>query len=216
MSGPDFSVARRAMVTNQLRTNMVTDAAVIAAMETLPREAFVGADQGAVAYRDTIVPLGEGRGLNPPIATGRLLSMLQPQAGEHALVVGAGTGYSAALLAALGCRVTALEESPDLAARAETALAGTSATVVRGPLLIGWAADAPYDFILFDGAVTHFPDAIVDQAGEDGRIAGALLDRGVSRLAIGRRAAHGFGVTTFADVETAALPGFTPVPAFSF
>ena len=216
MGGPDFSKARRAMVTNQLRTNMVTDGAVIAAMEALPRETFVGADQGAVAYRDTIVPLGEGRALNPPIATGRLLSMLQPRPGEHALVVGSGTGYSAALLAALGCQVTALEESPELAARAEAALAGMSAAVVRGPLLIGWAADAPYHLILFDGAVAYFPDTIVDQAGEGGRVAGAILDRGVTRLAIGRRAAHGFGVTTFADVEAAVLPGFTPAPAFSF
>jgi protein-L-isoaspartate(D-aspartate) O-methyltransferase len=216
MNEPDFGKARRAMVTNQLRTNAVTDAAVIAAMETVPREAFVDPGQGAVAYRDTIVPLGERRGLNPPIATGRLLAALQPQPGERALVVGAGTGYSAALLAHIGCRVTALEESPALAARAETALAGMSVALVKGPLLIGWAADAPYDIILFDGAVAQFPDAIVDQATDGGRVAGAILDRGVTRLAIGRRAAHGFGVTCFADSEVAELPGFAPAPAFTF
>ncbi|HEY0271115.1 MAG TPA: protein-L-isoaspartate O-methyltransferase [Sphingomonas sp.] len=204
------------MVTNQLRTNTVSDAAVIAAMEAVPREDFVGSDQGAVAYRDTIVPLGGGRGLNPPIATGRLLAALQPRAGERALVVGAGTGYSAALLAALGCRVTALEESPELAARAEAALAGGTAAVVKGPLPIGWASGAPYDFILFDGAVDRFPEAIVDQLVEGGRVAGALIDRGVTRLAIGQRTAHGFGVTCFADVEVAALPGFAPAPAFTF
>jgi protein-L-isoaspartate(D-aspartate) O-methyltransferase len=216
MSGPDFSRARQAMVTNQLRTNAVADAAVIAAMETVPREAFVGADQAAVAYRDTIVPLGAGRGLNPPIATGRLLAALQPKAGENALVIGAGTGYAAALLAAMGCRVTALEESPELAERAEAALAGVPVALVKGPLLTGWAADAPYDIILFDGAVPAFPQAIVDQAVDGGRIAGILLDRGVTRLAIGRRAAGGFGVTAFADVEAASLPGFAPTPAFSF
>lgn len=216
MGEPDFSSARRAMVSNQLRTNAVADAAVLAAMESVPREAFVGQEQSAAGYLDTIVPLGEGRGLNPPIATGRLLAALQPRAGERALVIGAGTGYSAALLAALGCRVTALEVSPDLAARAETALEGTSASVVRGPLAAGWAADAPYDIILFDGAVPHFPDGLVGQAAAGGRIAGAILDRGVTRLAIGRRSEHGFGVTCFADVETAELPGFAPAPAFTF
>lgn len=216
MSGQEFDRLRRAMVSNQLRTNAVADAAVLAAMETVPREAFVGEGQGAVCYRDTIVPLGDGRGLNPPIATGRLLAAAKPVAGERALVIGAGTGYTAALLAALGCYVTALEESPDLAERAERALAGSGVALVKGTLFLGWVADAPYDIIFVDGAVESIPDAIVDQLADGGRLVSVMLDRGVTRLALGRRAAGGFGLSCFADVEAATLPGFAPAPAFTF
>ncbi|MDB5738755.1 MAG: protein-L-isoaspartate O-methyltransferase [Sphingomonas bacterium] len=212
MSEQDFDRLRRAMVSNQLRTNAVSDAAVLAAMEATPREAFVGAGQAAAAYSDMAVPLGEGRALNPPIATGRLLNAAQPRAGERALVIGSATGYVAALLTTLGCKVTALEESPDLAARAEAA----GVVTVQGALFVGWAPDSPYDLIYIDGAVPAFPKAIVGQLADGGRIVGALLDRGVSRLAIGRGAGDGFGVRMFADVETAPLPGFAPEPAFAF
>jgi protein-L-isoaspartate(D-aspartate) O-methyltransferase len=217
MTGFDFDRLRAAMVTNQLRTNSVTDAAVLAAMGSVARERFVGEGQGALAYRDTIVPLGGGRGLNPPIATGRLLNAAQPRAGEKALVIGAGTGYAAALLAAMGCRVTALEEAPDLCERAEAVLPSHGVAAVRGPLISGWAPDAPYDLIYVDGAVPHFPAAFADQLAEGGRIVGAIDDRGVSRLAVGRKTAGGgFGVTSFADIEVIPLPDFASEPAFAF
>lgn len=209
MSGPDFSSLRSAMVSNQLRTNKVTDAAVLAAMAAVPRERFVGEDQVGVAYRDTTVSLGAGRALNPPIATGRLLSVAQPQAGEKVLVIGSGTGYAAALLAEMGCAVTALEESQALIARAQVPTA-------EGSLAAGWPADAPYSLIYIDGAVERIPDAIVDQLAEGGRLVGALNERGVTRLIVGRRVAGGFGLDAFADVETALLPGFAPAPAFTF
>lgn len=209
MSGLDFDQLRRAMVSNQLRTNRVTDAAVLAAMDVVPRERFVAEDQAGVAYRDITVPLGGGRALNPPIATGRLLNAARPQAGERVLVIGSATGYVAALLEEMGCIVTALEQDQALIARA-------AVTTVEGPLAEGWAESAPYDFIYIDGAVEQVPQAIVDQLVENGRLVGAIVERGVSRLVFGRRVAGGFGLDAFADVEAAPLPGFAPAPAFSF
>jgi protein-L-isoaspartate(D-aspartate) O-methyltransferase len=214
MSGTDFQTLRRAMVSNQLRTNKVTDAAVLAAMGEVPRELFVAEGLGGVAYRDTIVPLGRGRGLNPPIATGRLLDAAKPMAGERALVVGAGTGYVAALLAAMGCIVTALEEDADLVARAKAGPAG--AMIVEGPLAAGWPGAAPYDLIYVDGCVEAIPPALVDQLAENGRFLAGVMDHGVCRLVTGRRAGTGFGTYAFADVEAAPLPGFAPAPAFTF
>jgi protein-L-isoaspartate(D-aspartate) O-methyltransferase len=209
MTGSDFSSQRRAMVTNQLRTNKVTDAAVLAAMGTVERERFVGEDQRGVVYRDTSVPLGEGRALNPPIATGRMLNAARPVAGEAALVIGSGTGYVAALLSAMGCTVTALEESATLASHA-------AVETVQGPLASGWSAGAPYSLIVIDGAVERIPEAVIEQLADGGRLVGAVLERGVSRLVIGRRTAGGFGLETFAEIETAILPGFAPAPAFVF
>lgn len=217
MSEIDFVKARAFMVSNQLRPSKVTDAVVLATMAEVPRERFVPAESAGVAYRDTIVPLGGGRGLNPPLAVGGMLDALQPKKGEKALVIGASTGYSAALLAEMGCIVTALEEDAALAAKAREALAGfPSVTLVEGPLTAGWPAGAPYDLILIDGLVTVLPDAIPEQLVNDGRLACAIEDRGVSRLATGRRAPHGFGLTSFFDIETAPLPGFQPAPAFTF
>lgn len=214
MGDTNFQALRRAMVSNQLRPNKVSDAAVLAAMGDVPRELFVAEGQAGVAYRDTTVPLAQGRSLNPPIATGRLLDAAKPMPGERVLVVGAATGYVAALLGALGCTVIALEADAALAARAP-ALA-TRIQTVAGPLAEGWPAGAPYDLIYVDGCVEAIPPALVAQLAESGRLVAAMIDQGVSRLVTGRRAGEGFGTYAFADVETAPLPGFAPAPAFTF
>jgi protein-L-isoaspartate(D-aspartate) O-methyltransferase len=211
-----FEPMRRAMVASQLRTTGVNDPRVIAAMGEVARERFVPAERSALAYADAIVPLGGGRALNPPMALGRMLTEAQLKGDEHVLVIGAATGYSAALLARLAGSVTALEEDEALAAFAKQALAGTGVTLVKGPLAKGHARSAPYDFILIDGAVEHLPRAIVDQSADGGRISLALLDRGVTRLALGRVVAGAFGMTVYADAEAAVLPGFDKPRGFTF
>lgn len=211
-----FEPMRRAMVASQLRTTGVNDPRVIAAMGEVARERFVPAERSALAYADALVPLGRGRALNPPMALGRMLTEAQLKGDEHVLVIGAATGYSAALLARLAGSVTALEEDGALAEAARAALAGTGVTLVKGPLAKGHARGAPYDFILVDGAVEHLPRAIVDQAADGGRISLALLDRGVTRLALGRVVAGAFGMTVYADAEAAVLPGFGKSRGFTF
>lgn len=233
MSDPDHmpseSVAmRRRMVASQLRPSGVTDVAVLAAMDVVRRERFVGDDQFGVAYRDTIVPLAEGRGVNPPLSTARLLQAAQPQRGQRALLIGAATGYVAAVLAQMGVTVTALEEVPALAARARLALSGDAAvTVVAGPLTAGWPEGAPYDIVYLDGAVASIPEALTDQLVDGGVLVGGIVaaagvrtggvvERGITHLVAGRRVAGGFNTTSFADMELASLPGFAPAPAFAF
>ena len=217
MSGPDFISMRRLMVSNQLRPSGVIDLAVLAAMGEVPRERFVPDDQIGVAYRDNLVKLGQGRALNPPLATALLLQAVAPQRGRHALVVGAATGYVPALLAAMGMTMVALEEDAALRARARIALAATDGVeIVEGPLAQGWSAGAPYDVIVIDGAVAHIPDAIVDQVRDLGIVVAGLIDRGITRQVEGRRVRGGFNVASIADVEMASLPGFAPAPAFTF
>lgn len=215
MTKLDFENMRRAMVSNQLRTNAVTDPQVLAAMGAVPREHYVPAASAAAAYIDRAVPLGNGRALNPPLTTGRLLSEAAPQPGERALVVGCATGYAAALLARIGLSVVAVEEDAALAAQARAACPA-SVTFVDGPLSAGAPAEAPFDLILIDGAVEQIPQTLVKQLVDGGRLAAAVNDRGVTRLAIGRKAGPGFGLTQFVDAEAVALPGFARPREFAF
>ena len=110
-----FAEARNNMVDSQVRPNKVTDPRIVAAMRQLPRERFLPPALAALAYADEDVPLGEGRVLIEPMVIARLVQLTAIAAGERALVVAAGTGYGAAVLAACGARVTALEESASAA-----------------------------------------------------------------------------------------------------
>lgn len=208
---------RHAMVASQLRTNAVNDARVIEAMARVPREDFLPADQRAIAYRDTLLPLPGGRRHNSPLATGLLLTNAEVRGDDHVLLVGAAGGYAAALLAELAGSVVALEEEETLAALAKTALAGNARVeAVQGPLAKGWSKSGPYDLILIDGAVGHVPDALVAQLKPGGRVAAGIVDRGVTRLATGRRTEGGFGLAHFADIECTVLPGFERLRTFQF
>lgn len=203
----DFTLARRAMVDSQLRPQGVTDAAVLAAMSVLPREEFVPDAARPFAYSDRPIRLGADRAMMPPAALGVLLGALAPRAGERALVVGAATGYSAALLGHIGLAVRAVEEEPELAAHAKAQGIQTTPEIVD---------DETFDLILIDGAVEQIPDALVARLVEGGRLGTALLDRGVGRLVIGRAAAGRLGLRSLADADVPRLPGFETRPAFTF
>jgi protein-L-isoaspartate(D-aspartate) O-methyltransferase len=208
----DYSLARRAMVDSQLRPEAVTDRGVLAAMAAVERERFVPESAKALAYFDRPLPLTKDRAMMPPAALGRLLSELAPRAGERALVVGSGTGYSAALLQAIGLEAVALESDEALAASAREAGIET----VSGALADGWKGSAPYDIILLDGAVEEIPAALIKQLSADGRLAGAIVDRGVTRLVVGRAAGGSLGLRTLADADVDILPGFERPRAFTF
>ena len=200
------------MVDAQLRPEGVSFPPVVEAMARVKREDFVADEARQLAYIDRAVPMGGGRLMSAPAVLGKLLNEMMPLPGERALVVGCGSGYSAAVLKAIGLGVIGLETSAELAARARKA----GIEVVEGPLEDGLKAKGPFHLILIDGAVEHIPEAIITQLADHGRVGTALIDRGVCRLAVGRRAGNGFGLHTMADAGAAPLPGFArPVP-FTF
>lgn len=210
MTEQNFSSMRAAMVQSQLRTSDVDDQRVVAAMAHLPREDFLPADRRAMAYIDRAVPLGGGRALNPPLATGRLLKEAGIAPGDKVLLIGAATGYSAALLLALGAQVTAVEtvDGPEPVA--------SGAQIVRGPLAAGAADGAPYDVLFIDGAVEEVPAALVQQLVDGGRVVTGLVQRGVTRLCSGSVAAGALGLASLADMEMVVLPGFAAPDSFVF
>lgn len=186
MSKVDFTAMRAAMVASQLRTSDVNDPAVIAVMASVAREDFVPADRQETCYIDRAIPLGNGARMNPPLATGRLLTTAQISAGDKVLLLGDATGYTAALLNAMGAKVTAVTDAPAK----------------------GNAKNAPYDVILIDGAVDQFPAALSAQLKDDGRVAMGVIEQGVTRLVSGRKAGGAIGFVAVADMEMVRAEGF--------
>ena len=208
---------RHAMVASQLRTNAVSDQRVLVAMNTLPREVFVPAEVRDIAYRDTALPVAGGRAINLPMVTGRLLTEAYLERGDRVLLIGGAGGYAAAILAQIVAEVVAVEEDAALLALARTALATTpKVTVVDAPLTDGHAEGGPYDVLVVDGAIEHVPDTLVHQVKAGGRVVTGLVERGVTRLASGRKTDGGFGLAPFMDSDCVVLPGFARPQGFRF
>jgi len=212
--------ARNRMVDSQVRPNRVVDPRIIGAMRRLPRERFLPANATALAYADREVPLGNGRAVLRPMAIARLIQLAAPLAGEHALVVAAGTGYGAALLAACGPRVTALEEDPALLSIARRVLPELAPTVslVSGSLSAGWPSEAPYDIILLQGAVQAIPPALAQQLRNGtGRFVTVISQDGLTSYAVLAEATNaGLRAQPMFDCPAPELPSLRPAPAFVF
>ena len=212
--------ARNRMVDSQIRPNKVTDPRVLTAMRQLPRERFLPPQLASRAYIDEDVPLGEGRVLMEPAVIARLVQLTAIAAGERALVVAAGTGYGAALLAACGARVTALEEAASLQAVARTVLAelAPSVSLVTGPVAAGWPGGAPYDVILIEGAVREIPREVGAQLHrEAGRLVAVLTGgAGLCQAVLAEATSAGLRPQPMFDCATAPIPSLLSPPGFVF
>ncbi len=221
----DFTTARTKMVDNQLRTQSVTDYDVLAAMSAVPREAFLPPTLRPLAYIDSDLIVsaaaagGPPRYMMEPAPLARLVQMAEVGTADVVLVVGCGTGYSAAVLARLADSVVALEEDADLAARASetlTELEVDNVAVVTGALEAGYPSEAPYDVIFVDGAVEVVPAALTDQLKDGGRLV-AVVGYGRSAAAtLFRRSGDDIGSRVAFDAEVQPLPGFRRPKAFVF
>ncbi len=215
-----FETARAHMIDSQIRPNRVTDDRVLAAIDSVPRELFVAERLQSVAYIDDDLPLGGGRYLMEPMVAARLLQVASVERSDIALVVGAGAGYEAAVLAHLARAVVALEEDPELARRMRDVLVDlgiAAVSVIEGPLTTGHRPRAPYDVILFGGAVAGVPNDIVAQLAEGGRLATVVKPTdGVGRATLITRTGGVIARRVMFDAATPLLPGFEPKPAFVF
>ncbi|HWE75102.1 MAG TPA: protein-L-isoaspartate O-methyltransferase [Stellaceae bacterium] len=217
--------ARLNMVEGQLRTNKVTDEAVLEGFLTTPRERFVPANLRGIAYVDDDVPLGNGRFLVEPLVLARLLQLAEIGKNDKVLEIGSATGYATAILAKIAASVVAVESDPQLAATARAnlqALGIANAQLQDAPLTAGWRAGAPYNVILINGAVGEVPAAISDQLAEGGRLvtvtegsAGPVEARCGSAVLMTRAEGKLSNRSAF-DATVESLPGFARRPAFVF
>jgi protein-L-isoaspartate(D-aspartate) O-methyltransferase len=216
----DFTEARNRMVDSQVRPNKVTDPRIIAAMRQLPRERFVPPERASLAYVDEDVPLAGGRVLIEPMVIARMVQLTAVAPGERLLVVAAGTGYGAAILASCGARVTALEEDASLLAIAHEKLAefAPSVSLVSGALSAGWPAGAPYDAILIEGAVQTIPPRIGEQLHrETGRLVAICIgDNGCGQAVLAEVTPAGLRAQPMFDCATPLIPELVKTPGFVF
>lgn len=216
----DYTAARLNMVESQVRPNRVTDLRLISAMMEMPRERFVPETQRGVAYVDEDLPIGGGRFLMEPMVLARLVQSARVRSDETVLNVGAATGYDAAILGRLAERVVALESDTALVRRATDALGALgidNVTLVSGALAEGCATHAPYDVILFGGAVEHVPARITDQLADGGRLVAVIAPPGEpGRATLFTKIAGALSHRIIFDAGSRLLPGFQLEPGFAF
>jgi protein-L-isoaspartate(D-aspartate) O-methyltransferase len=211
----NYTQARKHMVESQLRTNKIVDARVVDAFSKVSREQFLTPDLHPIAYLDEEIFLGNGRFLLEPMVFARLVQAAAIQQTDRVLVIGAGCGYSAAIIACLTPHVVALETQDGLLSNTD-ALAGV--TIVNTPLEEGYAAHAPYDVILIEGSVVDVPQAICAQLADGGRLVTIFRKNlySTGQAIVLLKQANALSQTALFDASTPFLTGFSPKPAFEF
>ena len=221
----DFAALRAKMVDSQLKTEGVTDPAVLAAFAVVPRERFVPPRLKPLAYVDNDLliksadGMGGGRYLMEPAPLARLIQAATINRDDTVLVIGTGTGYSAAILAQLARGVAAVESDPGLAEQARRNLTGLdveNATVVTTPLAEGYPKGAPYDVILLDGAVEVVPESLLAQLHDGGRLVAVIGTGGAAQGTVFARSGDEIGSRPVFNAGIHLLPGFEKPEAFVF
>lgn len=221
----DFRAARRAMVDGQVRTSDVTHLGLIAAMLEIPREAFLPEASAALAYLDRDVLIADATATEParylmkPMVLARLIQAADPSPQDRVLVIGAGTGYAAAVMSRLAAEVIALEENKLLFEQARSilsALGSRNIVVAHGCLADGAPASGPYDVILIDGGVETVPDQLCGQLSPGGRLVTVVRSGPVGKAKLFQPVNGKLRGRELFDAVAPVLPGFSLAPAFVF
>jgi protein-L-isoaspartate(D-aspartate) O-methyltransferase len=167
-----YAKQRDDMVTFQIEDRGVLDPAVRAAMRAVPRHLFVLPEYLDQAYADHPLPIGFGQTISQPYIVALMTEQIKVRRGDKVLEIGTGSGYQAAVLAALGVEVYSIEIVPELARSADERLKrlGYAATVKQGDGYDGWEEHAPFDAILVTAAPDHVPQPLVRQLRDGGRL----------------------------------------------
>ena len=169
----DFAAQRAEMIEKQLRRRGIHDAAVLAAMRSVPRQEFVPCELRDRAYNDAPLPIGGGQTISQPYIVAAMTAALQLRLSDRVLEIGTGSGYQSAVLALLAREVFTIERRPDLASCASDRLARLAYTNVHvhcGDGTLGLQELAPFDAILVAAAAPAVPRPLLDQLAEGGRL----------------------------------------------
>jgi protein-L-isoaspartate(D-aspartate) O-methyltransferase len=171
-----------------LRKSGIRDERVLAAMEQVPRSAFVPEHLRGEADADRPLSIGCGQTISQPFVVAYMTERLALAGPERVLEVGTGSGYQTAILAHLVEEVCSVEIVPELARRARDVLERLGLANVQlrvGDGADGWPERAPFDRIIVTAATPEIPPSLVAQLAPGGRMilpVGAHLDLQVLRI----------------------------------
>lgn len=214
----DFAARRTMMVDTQVRPSDVTKFPIIDAMLSVPRELFVPREQAEAAYISENVPIAPGRVVLEPRTLGKLLDALNIEGDELVLDIGAGYGYSSALVAQMAEAVIAVEEDESLSGEAQTILSeqGADNVVLHvGPLTDGAPQHGPYDAILIQGGVEQVPDSLLEQLKDGGRIGCVFMEGALGVVRIGYKIDGDITWRFAFNASAPFLPGFAKEAVFA-
>jgi protein-L-isoaspartate(D-aspartate) O-methyltransferase len=169
----DHSEERRRMVERHLWARGVRDAAVLAAMRGVPREAFIAGELAEFAYEDTPLPIEAGQTISQPYIVAKMTAALELEPHHRVLEIGTGSGYAAAVLSRIAAEVHTVERHKELALAAERrlqALGYTNVHVRHADGTLGWADHAPYDAIVVAAGGPGIPRPLLEQLAVGGRL----------------------------------------------
>lgn len=183
----DFVTLRRMMVDTQVRPSDVTKFPIIDAMLRVPREAFVPDEAVDAAYAGRNIDLGDGRVVLDPRTFAKMLDALNVDGDDLVLDIGAGLGYSAAVIARIAEAVVAVEDDAERAEEAQPLLMDHADNVIQhvGPLAEGAPQHGPYDAIVIEGGIEQLPETIAGQLKDGGRIACIFMDGALGTVKVG-------------------------------
>jgi len=189
---PKLRGLRRRLV-QQLRKSGIRDERVLAAMERVPRHAFVESALAERAYEDIPLPIGADQTISQPYTVAFQSALLRLQGGERVLEVGTGSGYQAAVLAELGCEVFSVERHLRLYRHAREILnaLGYAAYLKHGDGSLGWPNYAPYDRILATAGSPGIPETLTGQLAASGLLVIPVGDRESQRMKLVQRTGAG-------------------------
>ncbi|MBI3111514.1 MAG: protein-L-isoaspartate(D-aspartate) O-methyltransferase [Ignavibacteriales bacterium] len=166
-----FDQERREMI-GVLKEKGITDERVVQAMANVERHVFVNEPFVNRSYEDTALPIEKSQTISQPYTVAFMTQELDPQPGAKILEIGTGSGYQAAILAEMGCRVFTIERHMELLLEARKLFErlGYRVATRGGDGTVGWSEFAPYDGIIVTAAAPEVPDALVKQLSEGGRL----------------------------------------------
>ncbi|MTH65312.1 protein-L-isoaspartate O-methyltransferase family protein [Paracoccus shanxieyensis] len=214
----DFAQRRTMMVDTQVRPNDVTSYPVIDAMLAIAREQFVPDARRDTAYAGDDIAIARDRVLLEPRNLGKMLEALELQSSDLVLTVGAGYGYTAAVISCIAEAVVAVEQDAAMAAEAQTRLAAQdifNVVVVEGAMAEGCKSQAPYDAMLIEGAIEAMPDALADQLRDGGRVIAIFREGNLGIAKIGRKVDGRINWRFVFNANAPVLPGFTKARGFA-
>ncbi len=206
---PDWKMQREQMVSQQIEARGVKDPLVLESMRAVPRHLFVPENYRDAAYTDSPLPIGDSQTISQPYIVALMTELLEVEAGEKVLEIGTGSGYQAAVLAAMGVEVRSIEIRQGLCHRASATLEelGYSSVVVRcGDGYGGWPEEVPFDGIIVTAAPERIPDPLLEQLAENANMVIPVGDF-YQELKVITRTADGFDERSVIPVRFVPMTG---------